>query len=133
HVLAFDHETREWWVAGDREGFDAARDRHVALLDGRRVAADHADPRGSLGLDPRDSASIRGPVLRAFTRDSYCATVSRAIEYILAGDIFEVSLSQRFETEVEASPLALYRRLRAEAPAPFGAYLRFGERAILSA
>ncbi len=51
--------------------------------------------------------------------------VAKAKEYILAGDIFQVVLSQRFETEFPLPPFALYRALRRVNPAPFLCYLDF--------
>jgi len=54
----------------------------------------------------------------------YTAAVERAIEYIHAGDIFQVVLSQRFETEFDLPPLELYRTLRVVNPSPFMFHLR---------
>ncbi|HIJ74799.1 MAG TPA: anthranilate synthase component I, partial [Candidatus Hydrogenedentes bacterium] len=55
----------------------------------------------------------------SFTRDGFCAAVRKAKEYICAGDIFQVVLSQRFEREVHASPVNLYRALRCINPSPY--------------
>ena len=55
----------------------------------------------------------------------YLGMVERAKEYIRAGDIFQVVLSQRFETRFELPPFSLYRALRRVNPAPFLAYLDF--------
>ncbi|WP_332685261.1 anthranilate synthase component I [Bosea sp. (in: a-proteobacteria)] len=55
----------------------------------------------------------------------YEAMVGRAQEYIRAGDIFQVVLSQRFEAPFELPPFALYRALRRVNPAPFLCYLDF--------
>ncbi len=77
------------------------------------------------------------PALRLrsnFTRDAYIRAVVRAREYICAGDIFQVNLSQRFEAELPVSPYELHRRIRGINPAPFGAYLDMGGgRAVVSA
>jgi para-aminobenzoate synthetase component 1 len=54
-------------------------------------------------------------------------------EYIVAGDIFQANLSQRFQSSLPEAPFDLYRRLRHRNPAPFAAYLDFGELAVLSA
>jgi para-aminobenzoate synthetase component 1 len=67
-----------------------------------------------------------------FTRAEFEGAVSRIREYIAAGDVYQVNLSQRFYAPFVASPLALYRRLRARNPAPFGAYLEFGGTSIAS-
>ena len=57
--------------------------------------------------------------------DDYKAMVLRAKEYIAAGDIFQVVLSQRFESEFTLPPFALYRALRRVNPSPFLYYLDF--------
>ena len=76
-----------------------------------------------------------GPVTSNFTRAAYEAAVARVIDYILAGDIFQANLSQRFTAELpQGLPvLDLYRRLRQRNPAPFAACMAFGEVAIASA
>lgn len=55
----------------------------------------------------------------SFTREAFCAAVLKAKEYICAGDIFQVVLSQRFEREVYASSINLYRALRCINPSPY--------------
>jgi para-aminobenzoate synthetase component 1 len=67
-----------------------------------------------------------------FTRESYCAMVLRAKEYIAAGDIYQVNLSQRFQCDVDATAPDVYRALRASNPAPYAAYLDIGDAQILS-
>ncbi len=59
------------------------------------------------------------------TAADYEAMVARAKEYIGAGDIFQVVLSQRFESPFALPPFALYRALRRINPAPFLVYLNF--------
>ena len=68
-----------------------------------------------------------------FTHRNYLHAVQKARQYIIAGDIFEVNLSQRFETKISVSPYQLYSRLRQINPSPFGAYLNFDEVAVVSA
>ena len=68
-----------------------------------------------------------------FTHEAYLEAVKRARQYIIDGDIFEVNISQRFEAELSTSPWELYLRLRKINPAPFAAYLDFGEVTIVSA
>ena len=58
--------------------------------------------------------------------EAFRAMVDRAKEYILAGDIFQVVLSQRFSLPFQLPPLALYRSLRRLNPSPFLFYLDFG-------
>lgn len=68
-----------------------------------------------------------------FTKDSYCAIVQKAIDYIDAGDIFQVNLSQRFSANLTVPPFELYRYLRQINPAPFASYLNFAEVVVASA
>lgn len=68
-----------------------------------------------------------------FTRAGYCAVVDKAREYIAAGDIFQVNLSQRFCVSVKHDPWEVYRRLREINPAPMAAFLDFGDLAVVSA
>jgi para-aminobenzoate synthetase component I len=68
-----------------------------------------------------------------FTHRGYLDTVQRVRSYIVAGDIFQANLSQRFQTRLPEEPFELYRRLRQRNPAPFSAYLDFDDVQILSA
>ena len=68
-----------------------------------------------------------------FTHRGYLDAVARVREYIVAGDIFQANLSQRFQARLAEPPFDLYKRLRRHNPAPFAAYLGFGELAVLSA
>ena len=79
-------------------------------------------------LDASQS-SRRGELSSNFTRAGYESAVARAIEYVRAGDIFQVNLSQRLFIPVPADLPAVYRRLR---PARYGAYLKFGDLTLLS-
>ncbi len=60
-------------------------------------------------------------------RASFAAMVERAREYILAGDIIQVVLSQRFHTRTGLDPFTLYRALRHINPSPYLFYLRQGD------
>ncbi|MGB9803973.1 aminodeoxychorismate synthase component I, partial [Desulfofundulus sp.] len=76
----------------------------------------------------RHSGKRNYPLLFAhFDETSYCRAVQRAKDYIAAGDIFQVNLSQRFSLPRLMEPWPLYRRLRAINAAPMAAYLNFGE------
>jgi para-aminobenzoate synthetase component 1 len=66
---------------------------------------------------------VLGPVASNFTRRRYAEAVQRILDYIRAGDCYQVNLAQRFSVAVGGDPWLLYRRLRAVNPAPFSAYL----------
>src|SRR5262245_38644637 len=61
-----------------------------------------------------------------YTKDSFEAQVRTAKDYIAAGDIYQVVLSQRFEAEVEADPFTVYRALRHVNPSPYMYFIRMG-------
>jgi len=128
-VVAVDHVTGETWLVstGHPEGSSArARARLVYL----RALAQEAlqSTEGNTG------GSLPPAALRAhFSRSSYCAAVERAKEYITAGDIYQVNLSQRLWMDLPAEPMRLYNRLRDATPVPFGAYLSVGEETVLCA
>ena len=65
------------------------------------------------------------------TREQFHEMVRRGKEYIFAGDIFQVVLSQRFAVPFSLPPLALYRALRRLNPSPFLFHLDFGEFAVV--
>ena len=123
NLLVFDHATRQL--------FEVGRDRRERCI----VDETHGRP-GQPSL--RDAAASSGgnpslPRLSSnFTHPSYRAAILRAKEYIAAGDIYQVNLSQRFQCNVDASPSELYLALRESSPAPYGAYLDIGEAQILS-
>ncbi len=67
-----------------------------------------------------------------FSYDHYIETVRQILEYIAAGDIYQVNLSQRFAVEFTGRPLDFYRKFRTLSPAPFGAYLVTDDHTIMS-
>ena len=83
---------------------------------------------------PRDDRQNKQILLTSnFTPEDYIKAVNRVREYIAAGDVFQVNLSQRFEADLEISAYELYQRLRAVNPAPFASYLNFQGVTIVSA
>ena len=82
----------------------------------------------------RAPKSPRKPVLVSnFEREEFEETVRAAKEYIRAGDIFQVVVSQRFATKVEAPPFDIYRALRSINPSPYMFYLNFGSLKLVGA
>src|SRR3989304_3709512 len=67
-----------------------------------------------------------------FTREAYEAAVQKALEYVREGEIYQVNLSQRFRASYASDPFEAYLRLRTHTPAPFGAFLRYADFAVLS-
>jgi para-aminobenzoate synthetase component 1 len=142
-VVAWDHQLgRAWIISTGMPDVGAARERR-ALERMRFVEAalvDRVNPGERLEYDTVPDRPETFPVPAApewlrssFSRSDYEAAVARVVEYILAGDVFQVNLSQRFEAPAPADPVAFYRRLREASPAPFAALLEFDDVAIVSA
>ena len=78
----------------------------------------------------------RAPELSRFapciSREHFCRMVRRAKEYIAAGDIYQVNLSQKFTSPWHGDTLGFYKALRDCSPAPYAAYLDLCGRAVLS-
>jgi para-aminobenzoate synthetase component 1 len=142
-VISFDHETgRTWLVSTGLPESDPRRRR-------RRARARLAELKEILQREPAPfSFSTRSPlpsltrqwevpgltaVSSNFQREDYLRTVHRALEYIHAGDCFQVNLAQRLLYPIVESPVALYQRLRERNPAPFAGYFDLGEFVIVSA
>lgn len=81
---------------------------------------------------PPSRPTERPPPRSTFTPSAYQHAVARAIEYIRAGDIFQVNLSQRFTAPLLHRPIDVYRRLQATTPAAYAAYLDFGDHQLIS-
>ncbi len=105
----------------------------ASILDRLREAIDSAKTQPGFGNEPCPVAqSMTDPLASNFTREAYLDRVMRIKDYIAAGDVYQVNLAQRFERVTTENPFAIYRRLRALNPAPFGAYIDAGGSQILS-
>lgn len=69
---------------------------------------------------------------RSFAPETYLAAARRSIDYIAAGDVFQINLAQRFSVSTPLSPAAIYGRLIAAAVPHYGALLDFGDFALVS-
>ena len=80
----------------------------------------------------RAGGAAQAPELRSnVSRETYEAGVRTIKEHIAAGDIYQAVLSQRFEMEVTADPLTVYRALRHVNPSPYMYFIRMGGFAIV--
>ncbi|CAN5152673.1 anthranilate synthase component I [soil metagenome] len=114
-------------VAADaaNEELDAAYDH--ALVDLERLAVDGARPLGEPLVEPPDPADPLPEVRSSMGSSLYRSAVEAAREHILAGDIFQVVLAQRFEFDLGAHPFDVYRVLRQVNPSPYMYFLRHPE------
>jgi anthranilate synthase component 1 len=81
-------------------------------------------------IDARERPAVE-PGASNMTRDEFTGAVRRAKEYIAAGDIIQVVLSQRFQVGFRGDPLDVYRAIRSVNPSPYMYCLEFGSRAVV--
>lgn len=74
-----------------------------------------------------------GRLTSNFSHAEYIRAVERALDYIAAGDVFQVNLAQRFVAQGPGDPLDFYLRLKQQSPAPFAAFLSWDDAALISA
>lgn len=103
NVLAFDHHKNKAWKIGD------------AVIPKKKNIA----PNNLQKIDWKTNKS----------EQDYCADIQRVIDYIHAGEVYQVNLSRRFEAVLPNNflPFAHYKHLRDINPAPFSAYMNFGD------
>lgn len=78
---------------------------------------------------PRAPKEVK--VKACFPRPEYERAVQKCRDYILAGDAFQIVLSQRFEVDFTATPFDVYRALRSVNPSPYMYYISMGDRKII--
>lgn len=107
---------------------DAAEEA-VGVLDVMEQSLYKGHGAAAMNLDAADSGHI-SPEAQT-TQEDFEAAVLKAKEYILAGDIFQVVLSQRFSKQLECSPFDIYRAVRYINPSPYLFYLHIGETVLV--
>jgi anthranilate synthase component 1 len=128
-LLAFDHLKHELTViAYDFSGGDGRRRAEEAL-----EAALSALARPVPTVPPRDDRPAEVQFSSNMTREGFEANVSRIVEYVHAGDAFQVVPSQRFSAPAPVEAFSVYRGLRTVNPSPYMYYLEFGDFQIAGA
>ena len=144
-VLAIDHRQHRAWLIS--QGFPeqspaARRSRAQQRIEQFRSwlssTADGARPPAPPAIAARDLAPqfpVQGPagLTSNFSSEGFKQAVQRAIDYIHAGDVFQVNLAQRLLFPAGRNPLDLYLRLRQRNPATFAAWFDLGSAQIASA
>ncbi|MCX6357267.1 MAG: anthranilate synthase component I [Candidatus Aureabacteria bacterium] len=126
-ILIFDHVRHtikivsNAHVAGDPR---AAYEEAIKKIERIEACIKNPLPPRALELTP---AAEEVPFRSNVTRAEFESMVERAKEYIRAGDVIQVVLSQRLEAEVHAPPFNIYRALRSVNPSPYMYYLQFGD------
>ena len=130
-ILAFDHVQHRLWIVRNvfTEGPGTLRAKYnVAVREIKRTRALLQEPAPAELV--RKAAKKKPRPLKVtsnFRRAEYLAAVREAKAYIRAGDIFQVVISQRFSTKVQADPFEIYRELRALNPSPYLFYLHMND------
>jgi para-aminobenzoate synthetase len=129
-MLAFDHEQGHTYLLCLTDATNAAAGEAWTAETKRRVESlpTRAEP-PQAGAD-RANRPVEFTLARS--RERYLDDIAVCRERLLDGETYEVCLTNRISAAVDADPLALYRELRRVNPAPFAAYLRFGDLAVLS-
>jgi anthranilate synthase component 1 len=136
-LLVFDHLRRTIKIithlrldGGLEAEYQAAEERIESLIE--RLAGPlpgRAEHRFSLEHPLADRREPRSNV----RRDNFEANVGRAKDYIAAGDVIQVVISQRLELDTSADPFAIYRALRVINPSPYMYFLDFGSYQLVGA
>ena len=80
-----------------------------------------------------DKKLVKKTIKSNISKKQFLENVKKAKKYIQIGDIFQVVLSQRFETKLTKKPLSIYKRLRLTNPSPFMFYFNFNDFQIIGA
>ena len=116
-------------AAASRRVCDRLYDEACARLDA--LAADGARPLDEPLVVPSQTEDLIPEFRRRTSPAMYAAAVEAAKEHILAGDVFQVVLSQRFDVDLDAEPFDLYRSLRQVNPSPYMYFLRHPELCVV--
>ncbi|MGA4844303.1 aminodeoxychorismate synthase component I [Streptomyces sp. G45] len=127
-LLAFDHERGEVHaVALAEPGEESAAAQWLTDVEQRVARAAPPEP-----VPPTPAVGPPRTVRWARDHDAYLADIARCKRWLRDGESYEICLTNRAETHTDVDPLTLYRVLRRLNPAPYAAYLRFGDLAVLS-
>jgi anthranilate synthase component 1 len=136
-IVAFDHHRHEVSIIAlalpgqeGQEGVDAAYERAVGLIERTREQLRREIPRPTPAAPGERSAP---EWTSNQTREQFEATVARIVEYVRAGDAFQVVPSQRFSAPCPVEAFSIYRGLRAINPSPYMYFLDFGDFEIAGA
>lgn len=121
-LIIFDHLKRHIFIVAtaiDGDNLDEARAQALVNQTYNRL-------RGPLPGVPGDRAGIMSEFKSNFSKQGFMDAVTKAVEYIHAGDVFQVVPSQRLTAELGVHPFAIYRALRVINPSPYLGYLDLG-------
>jgi para-aminobenzoate synthetase len=130
-VVAVDHTSGRTLIFAIARQRDEEAERWLA--DAEMIAAEMIaapPPERPLAEPPQPGGEVSFSCGRG--REQYLADIGRCQAELAAGESYEVCLTDQISTDASPDPFDLYRQLRRGNPAPFAAFLRFGERALVS-
>jgi anthranilate synthase component I len=137
HLIIFDQVKRKIWAIAYadltdpevslEEAYQKACDRIKHLVNKLQFPLPSVAKSLELNLTQNSTLEYQSNTTNA----QFCQNVKKAKEYILAGDIFQVVLSQRLSASYQGHPFDLYRSLRLINPSPYMAYYNFGDWQII--
>jgi anthranilate synthase component 1 len=127
-VICFDHRDKLLHVllyqqVGQDQRLGEIEAALAAIGEGEQTPPPRREEGAAAGVPPVDSNLPKSNMTQA----QFEAMVTRAKEYIFAGDIFQVVVSQRFEFPLTTAPLRLYQALRLTNPSPYMYYLKLDD------
>ncbi len=131
-LAAFDHWRQRVYLIESVSVHELTGDSLDAAYDGacrrvERAVADLARPLSYVPVPPPEAGEALPEVRSSMPNGMYQRAVEVAKEHILAGDIFQVVLSQRYDIQLDADPFDFYRVLRQVNPSPYMYFLRHPE------
>ena len=127
-LIIFDHLKRTIFIVAAAEVRNNADEMKAKAI----VERVYQRLRGPLPGVPGDRAGRKTEFKSNFTKEQYMQAVAKAVEYIHAGDAFQLVPGQRLTTELGIHPFALYRALRHVNPSPYLGYLDLGPVTLVS-
>ena len=138
-IIVFDHVKQRILLIANVHVKDGALEEDIRRayqeaelkLDEAAAFLQEEDPAEKFNRQPIPAQVELGDVRSNLTKEQFIANVEKGREYIRAGDIFQVVLSQRFHIETEVDPLHVYRVLRTLNPSPYMYYLKMDDEIIV--
>lgn len=120
HLFIFDHETKTISVRHCEERSDAA------------IQTSYLKPQMDCFANARNDGPSITQIRSNFTDAEYLKSVADTIAHIEAGDFYQANLTRKYWAKTKTNPLDIFLRLCEASPAPYSAFLKWGDTAILS-
>ena len=132
-LLAFDHVKHQIWIIAnvrcdEWEGKLEKGYRHAL---GEIAAIEKALAQPLRRSKAAPASGKAAPAKSSVGKEKFCRAVEKSKEYILAGDIFQVVVSQRLDLKLRVDPFQVYRALRTVNPSPYMFYLKLDKQVVL--